>query len=71
MIGIIDENTDAQSQPRPLPEYIYSHVDNPSFGDAMLLVREYAREYKVDIPNNFECILEVLNDSKYPSEPYT
>lgn len=43
LIAIIEKNTDQASQPSSLSGYIYSQVSNPSFGDAMLLVREYAR----------------------------
>lgn len=39
LIAIIENNTDKSSQPSSLSEYIYSQVHNPSFGDAMLLVR--------------------------------
>ena len=53
LIGIIEGNTDKTSQPSSLAGYIYSQVSNPSFGDAMLLVREYARENRIEIPTNF------------------
>ena len=61
MIELIDYNTDDASQPISVPEYIRKHLSRPNFGDAKMLLRQYAKEHGVSIPKSFECILEVLN----------
>lgn len=57
IIELIEYNTDASSQPDSVQDYVRKHLLRPSFGDAKMLLRQYAKEHGVSIPRSFECIL--------------
>lgn len=62
IIQLLDFNSDPQSLPMSIRDYMKKYSSVINFAEAKNLVRQMCKEYKVEMPESFQCINEILSE---------